>query len=305
MAEHFSQVFFPTSFQELFSAWNRFPDAVLFAGGTEHVRNQFHRVLVLPQNIISLDKLQELARVSRTERYLEIGAMVKLNQIIQLGRTVPEVLTRCIECIAGPQLRNQATIGGNICHSLRRLDCTAPMIALDAQYELRTALSSRWITAARFSSMTETNLDSKVYRKGFSSRPALATQELLTRIRVPLEPWDFTWYRKFRTSGNNEPGGGILFMIRNQKNILTDIRVIYSDQTILREKDSETMLIDKHLPLERKDAVAFVEKWRNYLSLFKGNYEYVLAGESGKTDPELTKVQILNFIETTINHISD
>ena len=286
-----SQVFYPSSFQELFSAWGRFPDAVLYAGGTEYVRNQSRRIPILPQNIISLHKLEELCKISRTERYIEIGAMARLSQIIQHGKVVPEALTKCLECIAGPQLRNLATIGGNICNSSRRLDGAAPLIALDAQYELRTAQSTRWVSASRFSSLP--------------GPPALASQEILTRIRIPLEPWNFTCYRKFYTVGSNEPGAGILFIMRNQKNILTNIRVVYSGKAILREKTSETMLAGKRLPLDRKDAAAFVDSWRTYLSVLEGAESYIFLGYNGSLHPELAKIQILNFVETTITRISE
>ena len=291
MADLFNQVFTPSSFQELFSAWNRFPDALLYAGGTGFLRNLGKRIPSLPKNIISLDKMEELQAVSRTERYLEIGAMVKLSQIIQLGRIVPEVLTRCIENIACPEIRNQATIGGNLCHPPYRLDCTAPMIALDAQYELRTSQSYRWISASRFSSLP--------------GPPALMPEEILTKIRIPLEPWDFTWYRKFQIPGSNEAGAGILFIIKTQKNILTDIKVIYSGYTILREKNSESMLKDKHLPLEKRDAMLFLDRWKHYLSIYEGNEDFIFTGKYGNTSPELIKAQILNFIETTLQHISD
>ncbi|MCL2320272.1 MAG: FAD binding domain-containing protein [Treponema sp.] len=291
MAAPLSQVFYPSGFQELFSAWARFPDAVPFAGGTGLMRYQGKRIPVLPRNIISLDKLDELRRISRTERYLEIGSMVKLNQIIQLGKIVPEVLTQCLENVAGSQLRNLATIGGNICYHSRRLDCSAPLVALDAQYELRSAQSSRWIAASRFAP--------------FHGPQALAPQELLTRIRVPLDPWAFTCYRKFHTEGTCEPGGAILFIMKNQKDILTDIRVVYSGQTILREKNSETMLSGKHLPLDRKDAMAFVERWKTFLSGIEVNEHLALPGNSGRFNPELLKVQIISFIETTIMRIAD
>jgi len=285
MADPLSQVFFPQGFQDLFSFWNRFPDAVLYAGGTGFIREQGRRIPVLKRNIICLDKLEELHRISRTERYLEIGAMVKLNQIIQLGKIVPEALTRCLQWIAGPQIRNIATIGGNICYPYRRLDSSVPMIALDAQYELRTAQSSRWITASRFSSVDN--------------------QELLTRIRVPLEPWTYTWYRKFRTAGSNEAGAGILFLMRNQKNTLANIKVIYSGPAILREKNSETMFLGKHLPLDQKDAEAFVECWRAYLSGPEGAEFNLLAEKEGNLHPELMKTQIINFIRTMVQRISD
>ena len=291
MAASLNQVFFPSAFPELFAAWERFPNAAIYAGGTALIRNQGNRIPVLPPEIISLDKMEELHRISRTERYLEIGAMVKLNHILRLGKIVPEALALCIGAIAGPQLRSLATVGGNLCNPSRRLDVSAPMIALDAQFELRRAQSTRWIAASRFSSLP--------------GPPLLAPNEILTRIRVPIEPWAFTSYLKFRCPGSSEPGGGILFIMRNEKDILANIRVIYSGQTILREKNSETMLAGKALPLHRKDAIAFVESWRNSLSLFRNNDMFVFGRDSRKANPELAKVQILNFIESTIMQLSD
>jgi CO/xanthine dehydrogenase FAD-binding subunit len=290
------QIFYPTGFQELFTIWSRFPNAVLYAGGTEFMRNQSLRIPILPGNIISLDKIEELRKISRTERYIEIGAMVKLNQIINLGKIVPEALTKCLEYIAGPQLRNQATIGGNICNSSRRLDGSAAMIALDAQFELRTAGVARWISAPRFSSLPGPS--------------ALATHEILTRIRVPLEPWNFSCYRKFNTTGSNEPGNCILFVMRNQKNILSSIRVVYSGKTILRDKNSETMLEGKRLPLDRKDADEFVESWKSYLSQIDGKDSFVSTVKTGYADKDFSDsgffpAQIINFLETTILSISD
>jgi len=291
MAITTSKVFFPSGFQELFSSWNSNPDAVLCAGGTEHIRNLSGLNQTLPRSVISLDNIEDLHKISRSERYLEIGSMVKLSQIINLGKIVPEVLTHCLENIASPQLRSQATIGGNICNPSVKLDTAAPMIALDAQYELRSPQSSRWVSASRFSSQP--------------GPPSLAKQECLTRIRVPLEPWTFTWYRKLNFSLASKPGGCILLILRNQKDILTDIRVLYSSQAIYREKDAESMLIGKHLPLDRRDASAFVDRWKGYLSYLNDDNNQIFPGEYGNLSPGLIKTQILRFIESTLLHISD
>jgi CO/xanthine dehydrogenase FAD-binding subunit len=274
-----NQVFFPKAMQELFSSWARFPDAVPFAGGTELVRNQKGRFLSLPRNILSLDHLDELRRITRTERYLEIGAMVRINEVINLGKIVPQALTMTFRGIAGPSIRNLATIGGSICHSSRRLDAAAPLIALDARYELRTAAQSRWISASRFSSLP--------------GPPAINPQELLTRVRIPLEQWDYTVYHKFRPaySGDTSQGAAV-FIVRIQKNILSDIRVVFAGQTILRDKNSETALAGKQLPLERKDARHFMELWEAYLS--------GIALSRG-----LMRVRILNFIESGILGLMD
>jgi CO/xanthine dehydrogenase FAD-binding subunit len=282
-----NQVFFPSNFQELFSVWGRFPEAVPFAGGAELIRGQGKRTPVLPKTILSLEKLEELGRITRTERYLEIGAMVRLNEIISLGKIVPEVLTQCLTSIAGPQLRNIATIGGNICNPSRRFDAAAPMIALDAHYELRSAQAARWISASRFSS--------------FAGSSTLAPRELLTRIRVPLDQWTYSLYRKFNILGKDEPGDAIIFILRNQKNILEDIRVVFSGDSVFREKNSEVLLIGKKLPLDRKDAHAFVERWKTYLDAVK--YPEGGGKEGGCFD--FIKAQILMFIGTAIMALAD
>jgi CO/xanthine dehydrogenase FAD-binding subunit len=278
MAAPLNQVFFPSTFQELFTAWNRFPDAVPFAGGTGVIRGQGNQTLSLPRNIMSLDKLEDLRRIARTERYLEIGAMVRLNEIIRLGKIVPEALTRCLEHIAGHHIRNQATIGGNICYPLRRLDSAAPLVALDAHFELRSAQNTRWISAARFSSLP--------------GSPGLNPQELLTRIRIPLEQWNYTVFKKFRDPGSAGSGGIMVFIMRNQKATLTDARVVFGGQTIIRDKNSESVIIGKQLPLSRKDAEEFVDRWRNCLSALE-------------TPPAVVRAELLNFIESALSSISE
>lgn len=277
MAAPLNQVFFPSAFQELFSAWGRFPGAVPYAGGTGLIRGQGRQALELPPVILSLDKLEDLQRISRSERYLEIGAMVKLSQIIRLGKIVPEALSRCLENIAGAQLRNIATIGGNICYPAERLDASAALTALDAQYELRSAQSSRWISASRFSSLP--------------GPTALNPQELLTRVRVPLDRWNYSVYKKF--SGDRLGSGGVVvFLVKTQKNALTDIRVVYKTATILRDKNSEAILVGKQLPLSRRVAAEFVENWEAFLSGIQ-NLD------------ELSQKELLNFIELNVYNLTE
>jgi CO/xanthine dehydrogenase FAD-binding subunit len=272
-----NQVFFPASFHELFTIWSRFPDAVPYAGGTNIIRKQGQNILTLPPVILCLDKLEELHRITRTEHFLEIGSMVKLNRLIWLGKIVPEILCICLKNIAGVQLRNVATIGGNICSSSRLLDSPAPLTALDAQYELRSAYSSRWVAASRFHDAEEHNV--------------LENQELLTRVRLPLHQWDYSVYKKFYCEDTNK-SKALVFLAKTQKNILSDIRVVYKGDTILRNKNGESILAGKLLPLNRKTAVDFIENWKEFLA---GNNEI----------DEFSKYELLNSIIININNLSE
>ena len=276
MAEQLNLSFFPSTYSELFNAWSRYPKAVPYAGGTALIREQGKRILELPSIILSLEKLEEMRRISRSERYMEIGAMAKLSRIISFGKIVPATLRYCLQNIAGPQLRNMATIGGNLCCSGGCMDTSAVLMALDAQYELRNAQSSRWISASRFSSMLE--------------ETALKPQELLTRIRVPLDDWDYSVYKKF--AGQGVQSKVAIFLAKLQKNTLNDIRIIYKTTALWRNKESEGSLIGKRLPLSHRIAVEFIESWKNFLSGLRNA-------------DELSRQELINFIEMNIFNLSE
>jgi CO/xanthine dehydrogenase FAD-binding subunit len=287
------QIFYPVTLQELFSAWSHFPGAVLSAGATTL---SFHREngcsIPIPDQIISLNKMEELKRFSRSERYLEIGSMVHLDEIVNMGKIVPDVFTRALDAVGGPQLRNIATIGGHICYPFKQLDAIAPLIALDARYELRTASSVRWLPASRFSSTP--------------GPLPINAQELITRIRVPLDPWNYSAYKKFTDPyTGDDTAGSMVFLVRFQKNILTDIRVVYAGKMVIRDKNSEAVLAGKQLPLTGRDITHFMGLWADHLSAV----EPVKApdGDSSrgiiKDLNALTRAKMFNFIESCIRDL--
>jgi len=260
-----TRVVTPASFQELFSFWENSSDAVPLSGGVEFMRGQAGRLPVLPRNILSLSGIKELRHVTRTERYLELGAKVPLSGVLGLGAIVPEILQKVLKTAACPQVRAQATIGGSLCV---RSDVHAPLIALDARLELRSAAAARWISAARF-----------------SASPGIRGQrELITKVRIPLEDWNYSTFRKF------ESGGVIVFIARNQKNTLAGLRLVYAGDIIIQERDLESLLIGRRLPLDAAVARDFTETWTNRL------------GASAL--PPLLASQIANFARSALREIS-
>jgi len=285
-----NHIFFPVTFTELFAIWNRFPSAVIYAGGTnmnlnQNLKEKIHILFENPESniqkfppvILCLDKIDELHSITRTEHYLDIGAMVKLNSLLHLGKVVPHVICRCLENIAGIQVRNIATIGGNICSRSRLLDLPAPLTALDAQYEIRNSQSSRWVSAARFHSTAE--------------KTGIGNQEILTRIRLPLHQWDYSIFKKFNGQGFFS-GETVVFLAKTQKNILSEIRIVYKTNSIIRNKDGEAILNGKYLPLHRKTADEFVQNWKDFLA-------------NRQDETEFFKNALLNSIEKNVSNLSE
>ncbi|MCL2276761.1 MAG: FAD binding domain-containing protein [Treponema sp.] len=272
-----NQVIIPLSAQELFSAWNRFPEAVLYAGGTDLIGKQENNIINLPPAFLCLEKLTELQKIARTEHFLDIGSMVKLNRILNLGKIVPGAFYSCVEKIAGFQLRNLATIGGNICSPKKLLDLSAPLTALDAQYEFKNSQNiTRWVLASRFHSQENQISQNK---------------ELLTRIRLPIHQWDYAVYRKF-VNDDYYFTEALVFLAKTSKNILSEIRVIYKSDAIYRNKSGEDILNGKALPLYRKTADDFVENWRDFLD-----------NRSDKS--KFSKISILNSIRENVYNLSE
>ncbi|MDR1787063.1 MAG: FAD binding domain-containing protein [Treponema sp.] len=270
-----NQVFSPSTYTELFGAWERFPAAALYAGGSALLHNQGGIVPRLPQTIITLDKIEDLRRISRTERYLEVGAAVTLNEILALGKVTPDILVRCIDSLIAPPLWNVVTLGGGLCiDGGLPADLAVPLAALESLYELRGQGGVRWVAASRFAGLSPD-----------------APRELLTRVRIPIEQWDYSLAAKLAPAGAAAPGGLAVFLARAQKDTLVDLRILYGCKSIIRDKNSESELTGKHLPLDRRDTFQFQARWKAFLS----GLDNALFGAS-VSEGAFAKARLLAFI---------
>jgi len=89
--------------------------AKLIAGGTDLVPNMKHR-LFTPEHVIGLRDVAELHRIGERDGALTIGAMVTIADLArdERVRTIFPSLSKAASQIAGPQLREMGTLGGNL-----------------------------------------------------------------------------------------------------------------------------------------------------------------------------------------------
>lgn len=243
-------IYSPSSLQDLLRIYNLNKDAVIYAGGTWSLLNQEREHFNLKGSVINIMAIEELKKISRTDRYLELGATVSISRILELGKSIiPEALYTALKQLGPPQIRNMATLGGNICVSSRKMDLFPVLHLHDAQIELRKQKDirsarrllkgdSKWIPASRF-----INNEGKV---------TLVPGEILTRIRIPNENWQYQSYTK--TGGISSP---MVFagLAGTDKYIITDFRICFSTakERIIRNRDLEADLIGRRLPLSRKE----------------------------------------------------
>ncbi len=93
----------------------------ILAGGTDVIVGM-KQGIVQPQNILWLGKINELEQITFSrEGGMKIGAMCTLSEIEKnenVQKYFPSVID-AVKSIASPQIRNRATIGGNLCLNTR------------------------------------------------------------------------------------------------------------------------------------------------------------------------------------------
>ncbi len=249
-----SEVHYPKDLSELFDILKRHPDALLYAGGTEILREQGGRAVELPETVISIYALPELRRVDLTERFLEIGAAITLSEILDLGDTaLPPLLAEALRGIGTASLRNLATLGGNLACRSRFMDAWPVLACLDALVEFRNAGSSAWINVNRLA--------------GQDGRPAAPIGGVMTRIRVPLERWDATALRKVgRRDYPASETAVFALAARGEKGILAEFRLAFAGETALRLEEIEARIIGRSLPLSERERRTFGGEYREAAS---------------------------------------
>jgi xanthine dehydrogenase small subunit len=132
----------PRTLEELSTALQAQPDAVVLAGGTDVGLWVTKQLRELPP-LIFVGDVPELSAIEDRPKELWIGAAVTLTDAWPaLLRRFPELEEQAAR-FASPPIRNSATLCGNLANGSPIGDSIPPLIALDARIELRKGASVR------------------------------------------------------------------------------------------------------------------------------------------------------------------
>lgn len=117
------------------------------AGGTDLLLDLEQGRHSSVQTLIDVTSIAEMTLLEVRGDELFIGAAVPVNRIVldPLAVAHAQALTEACNLIAGPQVRNVATLGGNVAHALPAADGTIALLALDAEAEIASASGTRRI----------------------------------------------------------------------------------------------------------------------------------------------------------------
>jgi carbon-monoxide dehydrogenase medium subunit len=154
------------------------PDARPLAGGTDLLVDlKARRVHV--GHLVSLNRLDELRGLSEEGASFRIGALTTPNELADspVVRTRFPALLDAVRDLAAPQIRNMATVAGNLASAVPSADLPPILISLHASVELRSRGNTR-------------RLPLEAFFLG-PRRTALAPGEILAAVLVPFPPKRF------------------------------------------------------------------------------------------------------------------
>ena len=121
--------------------------AQLLAGGTDLVIGM-KALTETPQSVISLEKIPGLDGITtEADNSISIGAMTKVREV-ELSADILQHHTALAEGaaeIGSIQIRNLATVGGNIAHASPAADTVAGLLVADAQVDIASADGERTV----------------------------------------------------------------------------------------------------------------------------------------------------------------
>jgi CO/xanthine dehydrogenase FAD-binding subunit len=166
--------------------------ATMFAGGTDLILQaqlggeSFQTVLV------NIGRIPELKGISQSNGTIRIGALTTISDLLgsPLLRDRALVLVETADCFASGQVRNTATLGGNICNASPAADMVIPLLLLDATVELASAPNGK---------STSRSLPLGDFFMG-PGKARIRPNEILTHVQFPAPGRDFVArFKKFGT----------------------------------------------------------------------------------------------------------
>jgi carbon-monoxide dehydrogenase medium subunit len=165
----------PKTLSEVVELLGKLDNTKLLAGG-QSLMPMLNMRFVLPDHIIDLNRVEELAYIKEAAGAIEIGAMTRQRDVefSELIEAKCPLMHQALKHVGHRQTRNRGTIGGSLCH----LDPAAELVTVAAAHDATLTVTGTNGTR---------EISFRDFPAGFLT-PAIELDEIVTAIRIPIWP---------------------------------------------------------------------------------------------------------------------
>jgi carbon-monoxide dehydrogenase medium subunit len=228
----------PTSLREALELLSKHGgEAAPLAGGTDLLVKMKQR-LVEPRHVINIKNVPELSGIEERGDEIHIGAATKLRAIekSEIVRARLPLLQEAVRTLGSVQIRNMATIGGNLCNASPAADTATALLALDAKAHMVSSEGTRTVPLEEFFTGP--------------GRTVLKQNELLAEVSSPRLPEDCgTAFIKIGRTSLDVATVNVAVMLRLEGEVVGDCRIALGAvaPTPIRVHRAEEVLKGKEL----------------------------------------------------------
>lgn len=164
----------PNSLEEAINIASKYEGKAMYLAGGTDLFVQIKNSIIKPQIVIDLKKISYTQGVEVSEKEINIGALTTLRAVetsLVIQEKLP-LLAQSAGKLGSMQVRNRATIGGNLCNAAPSAETAPALLALEAKAEI---LSNTGIK----------NIELIDFFKG-PRQTILANGEILKSLRIPI-----------------------------------------------------------------------------------------------------------------------
>ncbi len=228
------------SLDEALELVEKLDDYRLLAGGTDLIIDmKIGRAK--PKNVVDISRISDLKFIKDEGNYVRIGSLVTLQELVEspIIRGKAPVLSMAANEMASWQIRNMATVGGNLCNASPAADSAPPLMVLNAKLVLASKKGEREIPITQFF-------------KG-PRKTELRKDELLKEIVIPYEEGSGQYYIKLgRRNAFTLSVVSVAALVKVDDNRFSDVRIALNSvaPTPVRSRSVEGALKNKEVTYE-------------------------------------------------------
>src|SRR6202048_4277717 len=168
------EYFCPETVSEAIALLHEHGEGAKILSGGQSLIPMMKMRLARPEYIVDINRIADLHYVKEEDGFLKIGGLTRESDLeaSSLIRSKYPIILDTASLIADPQVRNMATVGGNLAHGDPANDHPATMLALEAEIVAIGQNGERIIPIKNF------------FLSVFTT--ALEHGEILTEIRIPI-----------------------------------------------------------------------------------------------------------------------
>ena len=240
----------PDSIKETISILSQFGEkAQILNGGTDLIVEMRDKI-IQPEYLVDIKALPQLNRITYNKQDgLNIGAIVTLNEISnsKAVQTYYPILVKACKTVGSYQVRNRATLVGNICNASPAADTAPPLLVLEAKVNIISPTGKKIVPINQFF----TGVKKNILKKG----------EIVTSITIPpiKDKWTGVYLKQGRKKEVDLATVGVAVLcVRDEVRIALGAVAPVPVRAIKTEELLEGKTIDKSL-LEKAGKSALTE----------------------------------------------